>query len=339
MPLTGYGQATAWMGGRGAPGNFRVLWLGDPRVLPGGGWQVTPGLSYSISEDGLGDSTQIWSGSSPGAAAAVGDAVRLARAGSTVRLGGLLAPYAIRYVVVVDALAPSIPGFQSPPQYLPPSDVEPALLSQLDLRQIIGQGGFEVFVDDAALPERAVLAAGPRAATSASGASLIAADRALAGWRPVLTGPRGATAVTGSVPAGTVVAAVAPSSSWELVEPGGRVVRSGTRFGYAAGFDMSRSATVTVRYRGSAVHGLEIVIEVLLWLVALGLLVGRRRTWALWSTRIRRRAARRARRVAAHPEETDHQSRDEGREELTGDAMVDERAGDEVVPSGTLSHE
>ncbi|HXQ60083.1 MAG TPA: glycosyltransferase family 2 protein, partial [Acidimicrobiales bacterium] len=207
LPLTGYGQATAWMGTRGAAaGNFRVLWLADPRVLPGGGWPVGTGLAYSISEDGLGDSTEIWSGSSPGAAAAVGDAVRSARAGSTVRLGGLLAPYAIRYVVVVETLAPSIPGFQSPPQYLPPTDVEPALLSQLDLRQIIGQGGFEVFVDDAALPEHAVLVRGhktpspaPSGSSSSSppGSAVIGSDSALAGWTPVLTAPRGATAVTG----------------------------------------------------------------------------------------------------------------------------------------------
>ena len=42
------------------------------------------------------------------------DGVRLARSHATVRLGRLLAPYAVRYVVVVDTLAPSIPGLQTP---------------------------------------------------------------------------------------------------------------------------------------------------------------------------------------------------------------------------------
>jgi GT2 family glycosyltransferase len=347
LPLTGYGQATAWMGDHGGGGNFRVLWLGDPRVLPGGGWPLTPGLAYAISEDGLGDDTAVWSGSSPGAATAVGAGVRLAREGSTVRLGQLLAPYAIRYVVVVDALGPSIAGFQSPLEYLPPSDVEPALLSQLDLRQVIGQGGFEVFVDDAALPERGVLVRGKTSPVSSSASSAIGTDRGLAGWKPVLVAPRGATAVTGKVPAGTVLAAVAPSSDWQLLQPGGRIERPTTRFGYAASFSVPRPETVTVRYRGSAVHGLEVVIELLLWLVAVGLLVGRRRTWSVWSRRIRRRAARRARRAtdraAAGKLMTDGGPGDGPPADHDADEVDqpadDTVASDDTVSSGTLSHD
>ncbi|HTZ09674.1 MAG TPA: glycosyltransferase, partial [Acidimicrobiales bacterium] len=111
---TGYGEATSWMGSSRAPGDFRVLWLGDPRLLPGGGWALSPGLAYAVSENGLPDATALWSGSDPGPAAAVARDVELARSGSTVRLGRLLAPYAVRYVVVVEALAPAIPGLQTP---------------------------------------------------------------------------------------------------------------------------------------------------------------------------------------------------------------------------------
>jgi GT2 family glycosyltransferase len=332
LPLSGYGQATSWMATHSGRGAFRVLWLGDPRVLPGGGWQLSPGLSYSISEDGLGDATEIWSGSSPGPASTIGDEVDLARRGSTVRLGGLLAPYAIRYVVVVDNLAPSIPGFQSPLAYKPPPDLNPALLSQLDLRQIIGQGGFEVFVDDDALPERAVLASGPQssslsppagaitgsttttATTTATTTTTAAAtttttsttttttvpsslgvDEALVGWTPVLQASPGATAASGRVPAGTVMAAVAPSRSWELVTSAGHVQRSTTIFGYAASFDVGRPGTVTVKFKGSWSHGLEVVVEILLWLIVIGLLVIRRQSLARWTSLFRRRRARRAR--------------------------------------------
>jgi GT2 family glycosyltransferase len=325
LPLSGYGQATSWMATHSGRGAFRVLWLGDPRVLPGGGWQLSPGLAYSISEDGLGDATEIWSGSSPGPATTIGDEVDLARRGSTVRLGGLLAPYAIRYVVVVDNLAPSIPGFQSPLAYEPPPDLNPALLSQLDLRQIIGQGGFEVFVDDDALPERAVLASGPQSTTAGATTTTTAAaaattttttttsttttsttttttvpsslgvDQALTGWTPVLHGSPGATVASGHVPAGTVMAAVAPSTSWELVTSGGHVERSTTIFGYAASFDVDRPGTVTVKFKGSWSHGLEVVVEILLWLIVIGLLVLRRESLARWMSLFRRRRAKRDR--------------------------------------------
>jgi GT2 family glycosyltransferase len=315
LPASGYGQATSWMAEH-SHGDFRVLWLGDPRVLPGGGWQIAPGLAYSLSENGLGDATEMWSGSSPGPAAAVGQRISLARQGSTVRLGQLLAPYAIRYVVVVDTLAPSIPGLQSPIAYEPPADLEPALLSQLDLRQIIGQGGFNVFIDDDALPERAVLArsgAAPlsRAPSTSSTTtttttattttttvvpptpSPVPVVHSLVGWKAVLDAPRGATQATGRVPAGTVLATVAPSGAWELVSPGGTVERSTPLFGYAASFPRPTAGTVTITYRGSWGHGLEVVIEIFLWLITAALLLGRRRSWARLGERIRRRRVRR----------------------------------------------
>ena len=37
LPSSGYGEATSWMASHPGTGDFRVLWLGDPRVLPGGG--------------------------------------------------------------------------------------------------------------------------------------------------------------------------------------------------------------------------------------------------------------------------------------------------------------
>ncbi len=328
LPVSGYGQATSWMAAHTAAGRFRVLWLGDPRVLPGGGWQLSPGLAYSISEGGLGDATEMWPGTSPGPAAKIGDEVGLARSGSTVRLGTLLAPDAIRYVVVVDDLAPSIPGLQSPVGYQPPPELEPALLAQLDLRQIIGQGGFDVFIDDAALPERAVLTGAPSAPVPRlrqaparrprphrplprlqpprrrpparpcrhEGRTLAGGgDTALKGWTAVLPGSPGATQFSGRVPTGTVLAAVAPSDAWELVRPGGAVERSHTIFGYAASFDVARPGRVTLRFRGSWVHGLEIGVEFLLWLLAVGALVGRRRSLVRLWLRLRRRLARRPR--------------------------------------------
>ncbi|HXQ43929.1 MAG TPA: glycosyltransferase family 2 protein [Acidimicrobiales bacterium] len=296
LPLSGYGEATSWMSTHSRAGDFRVLWLGDPRVLPGGGWQLAPGLAYSISENGLGDATEMWPGSSPGAAAAIGAGVGRARRGSTVDLGRILAPYGIRYVVVVDNLAPSIPGFQSPLGFGPPADLDAALLAQLDLRQIIGQGGFEVFVDDAALPERAVLVRGQEPTPTVSP---VGTDSALTGWRPILGAPPGATKATGRVPAGTVLVAVAPSRSWEMVERGGRVQRSERIFGYAASFDVAHPGTVTVRFRGSWVHGLEVAVEVVLWVAVGCLLVGRRRSLSRVWSRVRRRHGGRPRPAAA----------------------------------------
>jgi hypothetical protein len=87
---------------------------------------------------------------------------------------------------------------------------------------------------------------------------------------------------------------VAPARSWELVDSGGHVQRSDTIFGYAASFHVTRPGVVTVRFRGSWVHALEITLEALLWLAVVGILLGRRRSLSRLSSRIRRRRSRRS---------------------------------------------
>ncbi len=265
MPSGGYGEAVSWMAHQSS-GNFRVLWLGDPAVVPGAAWKLSSGLSYELSENGLPDATSLWPGSHPGPAAAVGSAIELASSARTVRLGQLLAPYAVRYVVVVSTLAPANVGTRTTLNRPPPPDLLAGLNSQIDLRQVISESGFEVYVDDAALPERALR---PPSAEAAP---------ALSGWGAVLSGERGSTHVTGHVGAGTVLAAVAPGSAWQLVGPTGRVERPKVAFGYAATFQVSRPSEVTVRFAGSWRHGLAVAGETALWIIVLGAL-GLRRKW------------------------------------------------------------
>ena len=59
---------------------------------------------------------------------------------------------------------------------------------------------------------------------------------------------------------------------------GGDAAQEKTIFGYAPSFEVTRPGVVTVAFRGSWAHGLEIAVEFLLWLLAVGLLVGRRRS-------------------------------------------------------------
>ena len=147
LPSSGLGQATAWLAGRAPPGGFRTLWLGDPRALPGGGWQVDGGLGYTVTKGGLPDLNGLWVSSSPGPAAALGNDVLLAEHHGTVELGHLLSASDIHYVVVVSTLAPEIPGYQSPAAYPPPPALDAALEAQTDLDAIPGQGGLIVYVD------------------------------------------------------------------------------------------------------------------------------------------------------------------------------------------------
>lgn len=236
LPHTGFGEATTFMAARSPAGGFRVLWLGDPRVLPGTGWQLDGGMAYALSEDGLPDATWLWPGADPGAAAAVGRAVHQAEVGGTVELGALLAPYAVRYVVVVDALAPAIPGYQSPEFHPASPQLLDSLDGQTDLRQVPGPGGFHVFADDRALPELATHVVRQRASWAHSveigvelalwlgvAAALLSRRRRLDWWFP---GPRPragrhlAGAVSRALPEAAATGTVpAPSSSPPAAPP------------------------------------------------------------------------------------------------------------------------
>ena len=109
LPSQGVEQPLAFLA-RPSTGVARVLWLGDPRALPAGGGRSNPGLAYALTPQALPDAAQVFAPAGPGPADEVAKAVRLAVAGGTVHLGRLLAPAGVRYVVVVDALAPSLVG-------------------------------------------------------------------------------------------------------------------------------------------------------------------------------------------------------------------------------------
>ncbi len=148
VPETGYDTVLSWVGTPQSPHGARaarVLWLGDGRALPLGGWQIRPGLAAAISSGGLPDLTALWPSPDPGAANAVLHDVVAAESGRTVRLGATLAAAGIRYVVVPTAVAPVLLGTQEPLLAPPPVSLLTGLASQGDLHQLPSEGGVYVF--------------------------------------------------------------------------------------------------------------------------------------------------------------------------------------------------
>ena len=164
------------------PAAYRVLWLGDPRALPVGGWPVDAGLSYALSGQSLPDATRCGPRrSGPGRTAAVG--LQLALDGNTVHLGRLLAPLGVRYVVVIDGINPvgsEVASVNAPP----PVGLQRSLLDQDDLQAVPGQVGVQVYQNAETLPVTAQRAR-PPLPTGPIWSFPTAAD--VQGWRPVLT--------------------------------------------------------------------------------------------------------------------------------------------------------
>ncbi len=296
LPTTDFAQTVNWMSAQRRAGAFRVLWLGDPRALPQASWPAGGGLAYATSEGGPPDATLLWDAPSPGPAALLARDVTEASTGLTDQLGSLLAPAGVRYVAVLGALAPVIPGLQQPESFPLPPDLLPALSRQLDLTPVLSQGGITVYQNLAWLPVRAEVTSHAAPATVATPTVIdrVPGSPVVPGAAPVLAGRPGATSFRGTLARGTVLASLAPASRWHLVGAAGRAPQR-VQFGWVAVYALERHGPVTLAFDDGALPALETAYVVLAWLAVLVVSIGGRPRWAL---ALARRSAGRRRRSA-----------------------------------------
>jgi GT2 family glycosyltransferase len=269
-PTRDVSQTVSWMPAQARGTSFRVLWLGDPDVLPAPGWRLGPGLAYATSVDGPPDASELWPGSSNGPTGLIADAVTVARRGDTTRLGHLLAPMAIRYVAVPSRLAP---GAGSSPEFPPPASVPAALAAQIDLRQLPSDPSLLVYENTASGPVRSAL---PRDLADGLPARLsVGADLSQA--RPVLPGRSLQLAYRGRVGPDSDVYLSDASGRWKLTVAG----RSASRrqvFGWASVYRVPTGGRAVLSYRTSLVRYLAVAAQLVLWVLAVrGLIKARRR--------------------------------------------------------------
>lgn len=89
-----------------ADGSFRTIWIGDAHVLGAGAVPTANGLAWASSFDDVPDIRALWRGPNSGATAQLSEVISAGLDGRTSRLGRELAPFGVRFVVVVDQQAP-----------------------------------------------------------------------------------------------------------------------------------------------------------------------------------------------------------------------------------------
>jgi len=278
MPTAGYGETLAFLSSQNLVGH-RVLWLGDPRSVPGSSWPLEPGLAWSTSADGLPGGANLFAPPTATAASAITSAVNEALAGQTVHLGQLLSPAGIVAIVVTTAVAPTLPGLQTGESTPPPASVLPALTAQGDLVQVPGGGGASIFENPSAM---AVVST--RALPLTPQATLSSSDAVL-GWSPLST----TTPLSGVVPSGhrTAFVGLAPSSAFS--------VHGGSSLAPAFGWAQSASVNpgpLEVSLSVPPYDALAGIAMLVAWLAAGLALLGRHRWLDWWWTALRARARR-----------------------------------------------
>ncbi|MFN8022692.1 MAG: glycosyltransferase [Acidimicrobiales bacterium] len=243
-------------------GDYRVLWVGSQQVLPVAPWEYAPGIGYALTEGpsvDIGDVFPTRPGAGSGLVRLTLDAIAT---GTTTRGGRLLAPLAVRYVVV-----PLVDGAVSTTDepVEPPAGLLDALGDQLDLAEVYSPPNFLVYENRAWLPMRSELTpSGAEASLDAAASALAQSD--LSGATPIMVGADHLGAASAEVAAGTVHLAIPPDDRWEL-RLDGRPVEQRSAFGTTTAFDVDTAGTVTLEYQTSRTYHLVLLAQLLAWSV------------------------------------------------------------------------
>lgn len=246
-------------------GDYNVLLVGDPRLLPVPATDYRNGVSWAIIDDGPLDVRDRWAPPTNSAAELVTTALDEMASTSTLRAGRLLAPLAIRYVIV-----PEFDGVASTVnEPLPlPTGLIPALEDQLDLVALRpGLPTIEVFENRAWLPARAQLDEVAAAASTSAGAEvLVRAD--LSASTPVFVGADQLDPTLDGVSEGVVHLGIPFDDAWSL-SVDGTEIEPRRAFGETMAFDIPTAGAGELWYDSSALRLPAVILQTLLWLAAI----------------------------------------------------------------------
>lgn len=260
----------------GHSGDYRVLWVGNPAAVPLAGRQLEPGVAYGTSYDGLPSLADDWAAGQAGAAGQLAADLHLVENRLTTKLGHLLAPAGVRYLVIPNHLGPTGSGGAPVPV---PAALISGLALQTDLHALdVGDPHYAVYQNDAWAPVRGVLPSAARAVAAAkAGTGLRALEETnLVGARPVLSGA-GRQIASGPVESGSIVYDGSSfASGWHL-QAGGRTVAPAPAFGWGMSFQVPAGAGKSVPARLSYAAPFMIrggdILQVLLWAGAVAILI------------------------------------------------------------------
>lgn len=224
-------------------GSYRVLWIGGPETILSDGRPLVADLAWVASIDGFPRLSDRLPAVDGGAAPLVSEAVLRALNGETIRLGRELGGFGVRYVVMLDRLAPA--PFSDPDDAVSvPEGVRAAIASQLDLRRIEGiNSAVELYANTEWTSVRAAASPGFDSGIDQL-ADLAAAP--VSGTAGVMSG-RG-DRVSGPVPDGTeVFLAQTADPAWTLEVDGSRAPQRPS-VGYATAFVPAEGGRAELTY-------------------------------------------------------------------------------------------
>ncbi len=253
-------------------GDYRVLYVGDPRVLPVPGREYQDGIAYAVVDSGTLEFTDRFLVPGTRADDAVERALNLISQGSTLRAGRILAPLGIRYVVVpkTDGVASTVAD---------PLPLAEGLLAafenQLDIGAVYGPPSLELYVNQAWFPVGAQLGGAAAEASRLAGEEQLARADLTAVFPSMIGADHGEPEGANEVAPGVVHLAIPFDERIELTVDGETLApRPG--FGVTTAFDVETAGTGTLTYAPDSTRAWWRAAQIALWFAVLVVAAGAR---------------------------------------------------------------
>lgn len=267
-----YRQLTELLEGRGG-GDHRTLVLGDARLAVAGAHSYRDGMAFSLLRNSRASTLDHWTQRPDDADRLVRPLIDAVADHTTLRVGRLMAPLGIRYVVV--PVIDRVRSTSTSP--LPePDGMLAAFSEQLDLQKVYSPPSMVIFENTQWIPLSAVLSPSAQASSRAGGqTALVSAE--LSGSTPVLVGTDAAHRPSGDLPEGTVHWGMPFDTKWSLSTEAGRL-EAQPSFGSVMSFDLDRPTRGELDYATSPTRYVWVALQVLAWtaVMCIPLIVRRR---------------------------------------------------------------
>jgi GT2 family glycosyltransferase len=237
-------------------GNYRTLYIGDRDLLLVATNSVNSEIAYGVADDGAVNFSSIWAPQDTSMNLAAQNALNSLVANDTIRVGRLISPLAIRFLVVPLGDSPSAAAL---------SLVE-SLSNQLDLRRTYFARDLVIFENVTWLPIISVLDEESSVASQqASDLSLI--NQELKSQTALLVDKNSVAdkKVRAKFAGGTIHVAVPFDSRWQLEVDAAQLVPR-VAFGSSTAFDAPIAGIVALRYQTSPLRYLYLSLQAIVWL-------------------------------------------------------------------------
>ena len=243
-------------------GDYNVVYVGRSEVLPVSSLRVSDEVAFAVADDGELTMRDRWAKPND-LSSNVESALHAIIWRETVRGGRLLAPLAVRYVVV-----PQIDGGESTIEKpLPlPEGLLAALSTQLDFRRVYLASDLVIYENMAWVPSLSIFDDNSSALSKQAGDEVLLSSE-LKSTMPIARVGDVASVAT-EVGASTVHLAV-PFSNQLRLDVAGADVQPRVAFGGTTAFDVSDGGPATLKYKTPISQYLFIVVQSLLWLLVM----------------------------------------------------------------------